>query len=508
LAAYCFHLEVEGKPALGFNTGLGALAFAQAKMAQFITQPGFVVFPGGKTDAWNPSGTIEYPEPGSAAKAGERPNLQGAVTLVIWGPAFEGERLDLLVEDDSRKDEALNAIRAWTGARLILEDREFSPRPGGALVSPAGAVLFPPERLITRCLQAEGEKRWAGGEAYVHPDLTGRAATAFTAAAMLYRVFTGTPAFPEENEETRHQNIREGVFLPVELAAPGLEKKTAALINAALGGEKKGGGQESQPDPALLPDKLCAPPEAASAGGGSGAAAFFQALSEEEHARITEEAARYWKKKTTAVQTRRFVIRNMAVFLGVAAAVLVAVLAGRSIVKSRAALPSTAGMDSAQVVRIYYDSFSALDHQMMEAAVIQKAGKTDIEMVTNFFVISKVREAYEHINSPFIPAQEWRDAGSPPTAVPVFGVSDLKIEKTSEATEGEEIHYRASFILWLPASATEEAAQSPSPPSPESSAPSPEVPSLPHPFTDELSLIRHQGNWRIAEIMRTPQASY
>jgi hypothetical protein len=500
LAAYCFHLEVEGKPALGFDTGLGALAFAQAKMAQFITQPGLVVFPDGKTGDWKPAGVIEYPGPGSAAKAGGRPDLQGGGTMVIWGPPFDGERLDLLVEDGARKDEALEAVRFWLEARLVLEDRDFSFRPGGALVSPAGEVLFPPERLVSRCLQAEGEKRWMEGEAYIHPDLRGREAASFTAAAMLYRIFAGTPAFQAGDEEALHQNIREGVFLPVNLAAPGLKKNIAALINAALGGEKKDGGKTGRPDPALLLNTLRSP-----------LAAFFELLPEEELKKIRENAARYWKKKHAAVQTRRFVIKNMAVFLGLAAAVLAALLAGRSIAKSRAALPNTAGMDSAQVVRLYYESLSALDHQMMEAAVLKKAGKTDIEMVTNFFVISKVREAYEHIRSPFIPAQEWRDAGSPPSPVPVFGVSDLEIEKISGLEEGEEMRYRARFILWVPVSSGEEGAPSPAAPGPEDSGPPPEdagpapkntVPSLPHAFTDELSLVRHKGNWRIAEIIR------
>jgi hypothetical protein len=488
-----FQFEIEGKPALGFDTGLDSQAFAQAKMAQFITQPGLIVFPGGKTGEWKPSGVVEYQNPESAA--GGKPELRGRSSMVVWGPFFEGERLDLLAEDDSRKDQALKAVCFWIDARLGSEGREFSVRPGAALVSPAGAVLFPPEQLVRRCLQAEGKKRWARGESYVHPDLTGAGATAFTAAAILYRIFTGTPAFPEEDEEVRHQNIREGVFLPADLAAPGLEEQAAALINAALGRGK--GGQETRPGPALLRDKLRAPPEAAPAG----AAAFFQPLSDAERARIGEEAARYWKKKTAAVQTRRFMGRNMAVFLGVAAALLIAVLVAFSIARSRAALPNTAGMDSAQVVRLYYESFGVLDHQMMEAAVLPKAGKTDIEMVANFFVISKVREAYEHIPSPFIPAQEWRDAGSPPVNSPVFGVSDLELEKVSGNEEGSEIRYQASFILWMPAPAGE-GNEGPAP-APENAAPLPDQAApLPHPFTDELTLIRHKGNWRIAEINR------
>jgi hypothetical protein len=487
-----FQFAVEGKPALGFDTGLDAQAFAQAKMAQFITQPGLVVFPGGTIEDWKASGVVEYPEPESPGAGGSR--------MAIWGPPFAGERLDLLVEDGSRKDYALRAIRFWLEARLVLGNRELSFRPGGAFVSPAGAVFFPPEGLVSRCLHAEGDAAWLwGSEACVHPDLTGKEAAAFTAAALLYRVFAGSPAFTGKDAEALHQNIREGVFLPVNMAAPGLDETAAALINAALAG-RKDGGEERRPDPARLLDAL-KPLREASPESASGAAMFFHSLPEGERKRINEAAARFWKKKTAAVQTRRFVIRNLAVIAGFAAAALIAVLAGRNIAQSRASLPTTAGMDSAQVVRAYYGAFGALDHQMMEAAVIQKAGKADIEMVVNFFVVSKVREAYEPARSPFIPAQEWRDAGSPPSAVPVFGVSDLEIAKISGGEAEEETRYRSSFILWVPAAAGE-GEESPAATEAENPGPPPEAPALPYLYTDELTLIRHKGNWRIAEIKR------
>jgi hypothetical protein len=484
LTIHIFQLEVEGKPALGFDTGLDAPAFAQAKMAQFITQPGILVFPDGNMAEWKASGVIEY------RKADERP------TMVIWGPSFTGERLDLLLEDDSRKDETLKAVRFWIEACLSAAEREVSVRPGGAVVSPAGAVLFPPERLVTRCLQAEGDERRLRGESYIHPDLWGKDAAAFTAAAMLYRIFAGAPPFFGGDEEALHQNIREGVFLPVHLAAPGLDKKTADLINAALESGKKDGGPVRRPDPVLFRDCLDRPPEAVSPGG---AAAFFQPLGAAEPAASRRGAARFWNKKNAAVHTRRFVIRNTALILGIAAAALLAVLIGRGIAEGQAALPTTAGMDSVQVVRAYYNAFGALDHQMMDAAAIGKAGKGDIEMVTNFFVISRVRQAYEYTSSPVIAAQEWREAGSPPVNSPVFGVSDLELEKISGDEEADEIRYRASYTLWIPASSDEGAAGTPDQPSSDQAAP---VPPAGYSYADDLTLTRHKGNWRISEISR------
>ena len=61
MKARIFGFEREGQRFLGFDTGLDDQAFAQAKMAQFITRKGFVVFPGGKIDTWKAEGVIEYP---------------------------------------------------------------------------------------------------------------------------------------------------------------------------------------------------------------------------------------------------------------------------------------------------------------------------------------------------------------------------------------------------------------------------------------------------------------
>jgi hypothetical protein len=281
MGANIFQLEIEGKPALGFDTGLDASAFAQAKMAQFITQPGCTVFPDNRFEEWKASGVIEHRGP------------DGRSSMVIWGPAFAGERLDLLIEDDVRRDESLRAVCFWIEARLSLGDDDLSFRPGGALASPGGAMLFPPERLTARCLQAEGDEVWLGkNESYVHPDLQGKDAVSFTAAAMLYRIFSGVRPFSGETGELLRQNIREGVFLPVNLAAPGLDEQTAVLINAALGSGEKGSGR---PDPRTLRDCLAPAMEAASTGG---RAAFFHPLTETDQANISAEAARFWKKKT------------------------------------------------------------------------------------------------------------------------------------------------------------------------------------------------------------------
>jgi hypothetical protein len=514
-----YHFDFEGKRVLGFDTGLSAQAFAQAKMAQVLTDRGFIVVPGGGVETWKAAGVAELPGDGGAV-------------MVIWGPPFEGKRLDLAVggaEAAGGKggEEALDCLRYWINARAALGEAGPPPWPAGALVCsagdrrdgpyprqggagpadgprpgqwpdqwpgpqpghwPEGSVFFPPERLVRRCLQAEGEGAWReGAEAFVHPDLEGTAAAAFCAGAMLFRIFTGREAFSAG--AAVRQDMREGVFLPPRLAAPGLDGAPAALMEHALapagaGGRKTAGGGPAEngrggqvPFPggftAVLGPPRSKPP-----------AAFFRPLPEAEAARIEEERKQYLKKRNLSVGARRFVVRNTALITAAAAAALVIFLIVRSVAAGRAGLPDTGGMGAREVAETWYRAMGALDHQMMEACVTGKAGKDDIDMVTRFYVLNRVREAYEPGFS-VTPAQEWIDAGAPAEAPQVFGVSDLRVEALRQ--DGEEARFTAEFTLWVPE------------PVDPGGGPVP----VGRPCRDEITLTRRKGNWRISAISRT-----
>jgi hypothetical protein len=483
--------DLAGKPVLGFDTGLDSQAFAQAKLASFISQTGLIVRPGGETETWIPGGVLE----------------RGG-TMVIWGPAFAGERLDLLLAGPGREDEALDALRRWIAAWPAAagsgggEDGFPAPWPAAALAAgsgdggayPPGTVFFPPPRLVKRCVEAEGEEVWRhGAERWAHPDLRGPEAAAFSAGAMLYRVLTGAPPFPREDGDLLREDIREGVFVPPRLAAPGLEAEAAALIAGAIA-PLPGKGAAPGPRPGL--DKLGALLGPAAS---RGAASWARPLGAGEAAVLERERERFNKRKTLTVNTRRFVIRNTAIITGAFAVLLIAGMITQSIVKSRAELPTTRGMSPREVVSAYYGAFGELDHQLMEACVTGKAGKEDISMVTNLFVISRMRMAYELNAGGIVPAQKWLDTGAPAVSGTVFGVSDLKIEPGPGGSGGEELSFRARYRLWVPPSFlenTEEIMEAAAVPDAEP------PPSVPLRYTDEIRLSLHKGAWRITGISR------
>ncbi|MDR0998449.1 MAG: hypothetical protein LBL70_05220 [Treponema sp.] len=494
MAERIIHFELEGKAALGFDTGLSSQAFAQAKFAQSIVQEGRIVYPGGKIEKWQASGVLEY-------KNGESP------TMVIWGPAFPGERLDLLAACPSRQDEALEALRHWIAASPGEGDIPLWP--AGALVMtaqtprfPRGTVLFCPERLVARCLQAEGEDRWRdGAESLVNPEL-GEKAAVFTAGALLYRILAGQSPFPNRNIDLLHQDIREGVFLPLRFAAPGLDEDLANLIDRAIGGSRNvsGSGKTGKAGTSAGIERPGLGDLAVALGPAGGAAAFFRSLDEEKRERLAEERAQLEKKRKLTVNTRRFVIRNSAILGGSLAAFAALILIFYSIIAGRKDLPTTKGMEPVQVVETYYNAFGELDHTLMDACVINRAGKRDIEMVTNFFVLSRVRQAYEYTSDVMMSAQKWQDQGSLRTKSQVFGVTDLRIRQTGGDESVDQVHYQASYLLWIPAEAE---AENTSLDGPEPSAEA-EQGSLPrsYPVTDDLTLVKRKGDWRISGLER------
>ncbi|MDR2363585.1 MAG: hypothetical protein LBD65_04140 [Spirochaetaceae bacterium] len=469
------HFEIDGAAVLGFDTGLNAQAFAQAKMAQFVTQPGYIVRPGGPVEPWRPGGVIER---------------EG--TMVIWGPDFDGEGLDRIVSGGTGKEAALDALRFWIKARILLEGRESPPAPwpAGALVAASGAILFPPERILRRVLEAAGDDVWLAGVAgWVHPDLTGGEAAAYAGAAMLYRIFCGTGAFQNPDIDLVRQDMREGFFIPARFLALGLEEPLARLLEEALAPVKyfvrKG---TKRPGLESLEAVLGAP-------GSRGSGSYIRELTGEERVKLNSELEQFKKKKGLTVKTKRFLVRNTAIITGCLIALAVLVFSVGSILSGRANRPTTRGMSPREVVEAYYGALEVLDHSLMEACVTGKAGKDDIALVSNLFVMSRVRMAYE-MNNPVISAREWLDAGGGPTDRTVVGITGMDLAELDTDRADGEVSFRASYTLWLPHSSAE---------TPESTEPALEdFKRLPQGIfcRDELRLSLRKDLWRITDIRR------
>ncbi|MDR0302583.1 MAG: hypothetical protein LBI04_09775, partial [Treponema sp.] len=449
--------DVNEKPAVCFDTGLDPRSFARTKMSQCLIEPGYIVSPGGSNIVWKASGVIE---------------IDGFMR--VWGIPFSGERLDLLLDSVSVSEQtaeaqkkALQAVAYWIRAKLFIGETHSAINPGAAFVSCAdggehqkGSVFFTPESLSHRCLLVEGAGFTAvlrSGyseirndapavlDRYNCPDLKDTEAAAFCAGTMLYTLLAKANPYPDT--ENIYQDMREGVFVPPQLAIPGVDKQLCELINSALllPVAKK---RTSMSGAAILGNllKILMNKEEEIAEVSS----LCNPLPKETELKLLKEKNSFIKRQNFAVKTRRFYLRNKIPVMAVSAAFLFVIFVVASMTNARHNRPTTAGMAPDAVINEYYEAFSNLNHQYMEACV-SGAGKSDIDVAVNFYVLTKVRQSYdasEHTS--VVPARVWQQIGGELPSPNVFGVTDLVITPRGGNEDEGLVVFRADYLLWFP----------------------------------------------------------
>ncbi|MCL2809550.1 MAG: hypothetical protein FWD24_05745 [Treponema sp.] len=459
--------NIDNNPVVSFNTGLDPRSFARTKMSQSMIEQGYVVSPNGSHTIWKSAGVNDIEN-----------------IMHVWGPLFNGKRLDILIDDVSALTQnnssqvALQAVLLWMRAKLFLGDKKSAANPGSAFICtendnvshPKGSIFFSPPNLSNRCLFIEGAEL----DRYNCPDLTGLEAATFCAGVMLYKILTGSHPYPSADI---YQDMREGVFLPVNLAAPNLDTKISDLIQAAL----------------LLPvvnKKVTLNLKAVDIitnmiktllGGDNkmvSISSLYNPLPVEKERRFEKERKNYLFKQNYKVKIKRFFARNR---IGVIAAISILFFAGFitfSMVAGASRRPTTEGMPSGSVVHAYFNALSSLDHMFMEA-ILNGASKEDLNYAINMTAGIKAMQAYDMSSAVLIPAGAWVNNGGELPAPNVFGVTDITLEHMA-GNEGDDMMvYRVNYLLW----------------------PYNEGYSISR--TDVITLRRdRKGNWRITEITR------
>jgi len=424
--------EANNQPALCFDTGLDPRSFARTKMSQSLIDPGFIVNSDGSHETWKVTGVNEI-----------------GGFMRVFGPYVPGKRLDLLLEGIGTisqlpvlKQEALEAVVNWSKAKMYLGDTRSASNPGASFVSKEGNVFFAPEHISSRCLFIEGNKL----DSYNCPDLIGMNTTAFCTAAMLYKILTGT--LPYSSDDI-YQDMREGIFLPIHLAAPGLNAQLAELIQIALMlpvEKKKNAVQKSGIDilSGILEILTGSENKAVSV------SSLFKTVSFDEVKRYENEKKNYLFRTNMILKTKRYILNNKPFLIGIAIGIAFILFILFNTVLNIKSRPTTEGMPPDAVAIAYYDAFSSLNHDFMEAC-IQGADSRDINAVATFYAVTKQKQAYEGGNAPaIIQAKVWKETGGQLPAPNVFGVTDLNVDHIGGEEEEGLIVYQADYDLWSP----------------------------------------------------------
>jgi len=477
--------SADNNPVIYFNTGLDARSFARTKMSQFITDLGYIVNSDGSHETWKPGGVDEIDN-----------------FMQFWGhlPFSDGQRLDHLINDAANAQEPViydnkqstgsdnndltkrqNALRAvvyWIRAKMFLGDTPTIRNPGAVFIfgnDADGKVFFAPESISSRCLSLEcSDQKQDSPDRFNSPDLKGLDSTAFCAAVMIYAVLTKTHPYPSVNNS---QDMRDGFFLPVSLAAPNLNEELSNLIQSALMlpvHEKKAKMRAADILSGFLriltekDNRIC------------GISSLFKEITPEKLIQANNERKSFSLRQNSLIKTKRFFSRNRTAILISSLIFLFVFFIAFSMIDGYVRRPTTEGMRPESVLHAYYDAFSNLDFSFMEVC-IWGANKNDVNAAVNMTAVVKTRQAYEAtLSSPVIPASVWKENGGELPAPDVFGVTDLIITYISGNEESGMIVFRADYYLW------------------------PFYEDKPYIRSDIMTLkLDRKTNWRITEIERT-----
>ena len=296
-------------------------------------------------------------------------------------------------------------------------------------------IVLPP-RLVLRCVTAETAAALRFHYPWVHPDgervPLGDAASFFL-ATLSYACITGAPPFNSAAVpfaavdgdafcangavERLVQNIRDGVYVPVEFRCQALRSQFAWLINGGLAiaagqGSAKTAGQHGSVKSAghksiglekaaggdIMPNCRAAPllplVEQLCSYCDESLSLFAGIQIDEVPAQQTALEA-FIQTARKRISRKRFVRRNSGK-IAAAAVLCVALIAvtAAGVVHLRKP-PETAGMSAEAVIRGFYTAVGTLDQTITGAYTKNKAAALYDGLMVHLYVTGKTREAYE-----------------------------------------------------------------------------------------------------------------
>ena len=378
---------------------------------------------------------------------------------------------------------------------------------GGADGSAQDLIVLPP-RLTLRCVTSETAAALRFHYPWVHPDAERVSlddAASFFLATLSYACITGAPPFNSAAvpfaavdgdeacgsgaAERLIQNIRDGVYMPVELRCPALCPQFARLIDDGLSaasgqGSAKTTGQLSRVKSAghksiclekaagvdIMPNCRTAPmlplvgqlcshcDESLPLFAGMQADGVPAKQPDTQKAGAQEHAAleAFIQTARKRISRKRFVRRNSGKIA--AAAVLCAAL----IAVTAAAVmhlrkpPETAGMSAEAVIRGFYTAVGTLDQTITGAYTKNKAAALYDGLMVHLYVTGKTREAYERKKIYYTPQEFFTlcESARSVDAVPAADDELIRYKKAVIKSLGGGSVYGISGLVIVPAAQT------------------------------------------------------
>ncbi|HKL87245.1 MAG TPA: hypothetical protein VJ861_13010 [Treponemataceae bacterium] len=425
-------LQHEGKAVLAIDTGMTPRSFAQSSMPRLQSLEGFIISPNGEISSWHFEGT--------------RCNTDGnRERMEFWGPLFDGESLlDIILKDSVHAWNILHQTISSINKAIIAEKLSTSfitalgsAGPMAIIYGNDNSILLLPGELCSRCTSNHGaEKEIAYRLAWIHPDHrlhNPMRAISFMAGVCAYRILSGKLPFEgddlENMGESLSEKMRNGIFEELLLAKGSLKPAAAQAVDS------------------LITATSAASTETLLAFGPDISVLYDPSRAEIENSETfiaQRESAK--KKRNAGLKRKQFFRKRRSVLMIVGIIALIGSLIGLTMFSDIKNKPNTKNMNTSEIVLGYYKGIENLDQEISTTYAV-KGLKTDYDsFITNLFVTSKMREAYERNGGLLSPAELYVIKKTNNRMI--YGITRLHIQRIGETDS--ESQYTASFYLWMP----------------------------------------------------------
>lgn len=465
------------------DTGLSMREAAQAKLMQFLTEPGYIatVEDNGAVSFKVYTFTDSYEDIAKGRKNS---------SVFIAGPAYDGIPLMELLTSD-RHDSKVSSAQARNGgnesgtggtltgapdseadfdaahsekaddgsaafdaalsekARLAVEkickitEASFEQEiklpnngPLGTIVGADGTILFLPPSIFNRALDSRGDSAYSLYEGcWKNTALTEKDCLRFTAAAYAYAVYSGKPPFTQKDSQLRAADFYDKNFVKLSWFCK-LDadfRDTFAKIEQNLScsapemeTKKKRRGKSSKKKVTIPSVAITELPAF-----GKRVITDFTAVPAYEAQQKKLKRVRFLRKNGTLLN------------VGVVAFVVLCIFIASRISDYRNR-PTTLGLEPVEVVQMFYNGFDTLDTLVFDATRTDGAGNGISNMIATIFVTAKMRESYE-AKQTFTPSQ-WLNIRNPHN-IDIFGLTQLKIQEEPEKATDDVRYFKAHYYI-------------------------------------------------------------
>ncbi len=409
-------LDRNDRTYLAVEVGSSGRTFGLRKLTESSGPRGWIVN-GPAVDKWDTFGIVEH---------------EGSVFL--YGANLGVTPLSAVME--LPEDEALRYIERLAQALDVLTSSDRCPKRihlRSVLFLDTGGILFLGNQVVERVSDMSSEpERIQEIEQLNHPDLEGPANATFALNVLLYRTISHHWPFTAPTEEDVHTHIRESHAMQPTLLRPEIDPRVASTLVDSL---RKPGSRSFEEWIRDIHDWR-----------DSG---YTRTVSEQERSEILQKAETIRASMNKSLYRREMVRKHWKQAVVITLAVIVAGSIPMSMLRNHLAPRRTAGMSPQEVVESFLFGQNTLDHDLMEDAVIDGAGRQYVREATNLFVVSRMRMSVE-MDGGIIDPVTWTENGRPELEPGrwVYGVVNAVFEALP-APEGTT-EFLVTYERWSP----------------------------------------------------------